>query len=146
LLPGVHDVTMETVKEHFGRFKKSDRRLKLFAKLTEYIDALRKADCGQSVIIDGTFVMACVDEPDDIDIVLVLPADWDDRADLRPYQYNLVSKKSAKRDFGFDLIVVKLGSAREAEWINYFGNVNTKWREKFGWTADTHKGMLRVVL
>src|SRR5205809_42644 len=92
LLPGVHQVSMETVKDHFGKFQRSDRRMKLFAKLTEYLDAVKKADCGASVVIDGSFVMACIDEPEDIDVVLVLPADWDDAADLRPYQYNLVSK------------------------------------------------------
>ena len=59
----------------------------LFAKLTEYVDAVKKAACGQSVIIDGSFVMACIDEPDDIDLVLVLPPDWDMQADLKPYQY-----------------------------------------------------------
>jgi hypothetical protein len=87
LLPGVHDVTMDTVKEQFGRFQKSERRMTLFAKLTEYVDAVKKAACGQSVIIDGSFVMACIDEPDDIDLVLVLPPDWDMQADLKPYQY-----------------------------------------------------------
>ena len=47
LLPGVHDVTMEIVNEHFARFQKSDRRMTLFAKLVAYVDALKKAACGQ---------------------------------------------------------------------------------------------------
>jgi hypothetical protein len=146
LLPGVHDVTMDMVKAHFGRFQSSDRRLTLFAKLSEYVDAVKQAACGESVIIDGSFVMACIDEPEDIDLLLVLPDGWDDGAELKPYQYNLLSKKSIRKRFGFDVFVVAAGSADEAEWIEYFGGVNIKWREKFGWPDDTRKGLLRVRL
>ncbi|MBI3821553.1 MAG: hypothetical protein HY289_02615 [Planctomycetes bacterium] len=146
LLPGVHEVSLEVVKEHFGQFQRSDRRMTLFAKLTEYLEAVRKAGCGQSVVIDGSFVMGCVDEPDDIDLLLVLPVDWDDAADLRPYQYNLVSRRAIRKAFGLDVFIAKSGSAREAEWIRHFGGVNTKWREKWNWPADIRKGILRVLL
>ena len=146
LLQGVHEVSMEMVKEHFAKFQRSDRRMKLFGKLTEYLDAVKKAGCGESVIIDGSFVMVCVDEPDDIDVVLVLPVGWDDMADLKPYQYNLVSTKSVRKAFRLDVLAVKSGSGREAELIDYFSGVNVKWREKFGWPADSRKGILRVML
>jgi hypothetical protein len=146
LLPGVHEVSMETVKEHFGKFQRSDRRMKLFAKLTEYLDAVKKAGCGVSVVIDGSFVMACIDVPDDIDVILVLPIGWDDTEDIKPFQYNLVSKKSVRKTHGFDVFVVKPGSAREAELINFFSGVNVKWREKFGWPDNTRKGILRVMI
>ncbi len=45
---------MEMVKEHFGKFQRSDRRMKLFAKLVAYLDAVKKAGCGESVILDGS--------------------------------------------------------------------------------------------
>jgi hypothetical protein len=35
--------------------------------------------------VDGNFVMRCVDEPDDIDVVLVLAADWDLSAELQAF-------------------------------------------------------------
>jgi hypothetical protein len=146
LLPGVHEASPETVKEYFGNFQRSDRRMTLFAKLTEFLHAVKKAGFGQSVVIDGSFVMACVDEPDDIDLLLVLPPDWDDAADLKPYQYNLVSKQVVRRNFGFDLAVVKAGSADETGWIEFFGKVRDKWRQKFGWPEDTRKGIVRVQL
>jgi hypothetical protein len=146
LLPGVHEVSLETVKEHFARFQRSDRRLQQFVKLSEYLKELKKAQCGESVILDGSFVMACVDEPEDIDLLLVLPVDWDDAADLKPYQYNLVSKRVVRKNYQFDLFVVKAGSADEAEWIEFFGGVSGKWREKFGWPEDVRKGILRVPL
>src|SRR5262245_43049395 len=40
------------------------------------LEAITQAGCGTSVILDGSFVMACVDEPDDIDLILILPPDW----------------------------------------------------------------------
>jgi hypothetical protein len=146
LAPGVHEVTLETVEEYFGRFQRSDRRLELFAKLAQYLDALKRADCGVSIILDGSFVMACIEEPDDIDAILVLPADWDDAADLKPYRYNLVSKKAAKKTYGFDVITVLSGSVDEAQWIEFFSGVNVKWREQFGWPDGTRKGIVRVLL
>lgn len=146
LAEGVHDVTIETVKAHFGQYQHSDRRMTLFEKLSEYFHALKKVKCGQSLIIDGSFVMACVDEPEDIDIVLVLPANWNHSADLRPFQYNLMSKKAVKRDFGFDVFVVDSGSVREAEWIKFFAQVSPKWSGCYGWPDDLRKGMLRILL
>jgi len=144
LLPGVHETTLEIVKETFGRFQRSDRRLKLFARLTDYIEELKKAEVGESLVIDGSFVMSCVDEPGDIDLVLVLPAGWDIQAELKPYQYNLVSKGRIRASHGFDLFVVLTGSAEETGWINFFGQVATKWSERFDWPTGLRKGMLRV--
>jgi hypothetical protein len=146
LLPGVHEVSLETVKQHFGQFQRSDRRPTLFAKLTEYLNAVKKAGCGHSVIIDGSFVMACVDEPDDIDLVLVLPSDWDTQAEVKPFQYNLVSKRAVGRTYPIELFVVKCGSIDEARWIEYFGQVNPDWTKQFGWPNDLRKGILRIHL
>lgn len=146
LLPGVHDVSMDTVKEYFGKFQKSDRRPNLFAKLEAYVEAVKKAACGSSVIVDGSFVMGCIDEPDDIDLVLVFPHGWDMQATLRPPQYNLVSNKAVRATYGFDMFTTESGSGEETGWIDFFGGVNLKWRDKFGWPPDARKGILRVML
>ncbi len=90
--------------------------------------------------------MGLVDEPNDIDLVLVLPADWDLQADLRPYQCNLISKRMLKKAYGFDVFVVKSGSTGEAKWIDFFGQVEPKWATHFGWPDDLRKGILRVAL
>ncbi len=47
----------------------------LFHKLKAYVGEVKNADCGSSVIVDGGFVMGCVDKPEDIDLILVLPSD-----------------------------------------------------------------------
>jgi len=146
LPPGVHDVSLKVVEELFGRFQRSDRRPRLFRKLRDYLAAVKRADCGSGVIIDGSFVMGCVDEPDDIDLILILPAHWDEAADLKPYQYNLVSKRRVKREFGFDVAVVRPGSEREREWVSFFSQVNMKWCSQLGWPDKLTKGMVRVTL
>jgi hypothetical protein len=146
LIPGVYDVSMDDVKEHFGQFQRTDRRPTLFAKLVEYLDALKRAGIGGSVIVDGSFVMANIDDPDDIDLVLVLSAGWDMQADLRPYQYNLVSRRGVRKATGFDLLVVVSGSTREKEWIDFFGQVDPKWSKQFAWPKSLRKGILRVLL
>lgn len=100
LPPGVHEASWEVVEEQFARFQRTDRRLKLFGKLRDYAREVKRSGCGTGIVIDGSFVMPCVDEPEDIDVILVLPADWDLSADLKPYQYNLVSKRRSSRGTG----------------------------------------------
>jgi hypothetical protein len=147
LLPlGIHDASLKEVEEAFGRFQRSDRRPELFRKLSDYIKALRQAEIRGSLILDGSFVMACVDEPGDIDLILVLPTDWDWSADVKPYQYNVVSKRRVRRNFGFDVFVVSVGSADEMEWRRFFSGVDTKWCKLFGWPLDSKKGLPRVQL
>ncbi len=141
---GVHDASLEDVREHFGGFQKSDRRMKLFAKLRDFLAAVKKAECGNWVLLDGSFVMGCVDEPEDIDLVLVLPEAWDLTADLKPYQYNLVSKRRVKKEYGIEIFPVRPGSVEEQKWVAFFSQVNVKWCQQFGWPADATKGLLRV--
>jgi hypothetical protein len=143
--PGVHDATLEEVDQYFGRFQRTDQRITLCKKLKEYVVALRSAEINCSLILDGSFIMIGVDEPEDIDLVLVLPEDWDTNADLRPYQYNVVSKRRVRQAYRFDLFAVRKNSPEEQEWIAFFGHVNLKWCTMFGWPEDTTKGLVRVV-
>src|SRR5262245_1676341 len=90
LVPGTHDATPAEVERAFARFQRSDRRITLFAKLRAYLAELRQTGWACHVILDGSFVMPMVDEPNDIDVILVLPADWDLTRELRPFEYNVV--------------------------------------------------------
>jgi hypothetical protein len=145
LLPrGIHDASLEEVEEALGRFQRSDRRPTLFRKLCDYLTALRTSNCGDSVIVNGSFVMRCVDEPDDIDLIVVLPRAWDTSADLKPYQYNLLSRRRMKKDVGFDVFPVVPGSPQEQEWVSFFSAVSPKWLIEFGWASGAEKGLVRV--
>jgi hypothetical protein len=146
LVSGVHDTTLEVVEEHFSRFQRTGRRIKLFGRLCDYLAAVKKAGCGNAAIIDGSFVMACIDEPEDIDLILILPPEWDETAELQPYQYNLVSKKRVKQEFGLEVFPVAAGTPDEQKWIVFFSQVNPKWWKLFGWPKDSKKGLVRVTL
>lgn len=90
--------------------------------------------------------MGCVAEPEDIDLILTLPEKWDVSAELPPYQYNLVSKRRVKQEYGLEIVVVGEGSVDEEEWVAFFSGINLKWRERFDWPIDVRKGLARIRL
>jgi hypothetical protein len=143
LLPGIHDATLETVRERFGCFQHSDRRCKLFAKLMEYVVEAQRAGC--EIIVDGSFVMSDIDEPDDIDLVIVYPENWDMRTELKPFEYNLISRRSVRKKFGFDVFAARANSPEWRQWIEFFSKVNPKWCQPYKIPAGTCKGLVRVV-
>ena len=145
LAPGIQDATLEEIDRHFARFQKTDKRIKLFDSLRAFLGEVARAFIGCQVIIDGSFVMPCVDEPGDIDLILVLPADIDLSGDFKPHQYNLVSARRVKTEFKFDCRTVNAGSAAEQEWIEFFSQVDVKWCRQFGLPADSKKGLVRVL-
>ena len=59
-----------------------------------------------SLLIDGSFVTS-EPAPNEIDLVLVLSRSHDVAADLPPGHYNLVSRSSVRRDYGFDIVAVR---------------------------------------
>ena len=44
---------LEEVEALFARFQKTDRRLTLFTKLAAYVSEVKRAGCGNAVILDG---------------------------------------------------------------------------------------------
>src|SRR5271166_565531 len=82
LEPGVHDATLEEIERHFAL---SGRRMELFRKLKQYVADVKLTTWACTILIDGSYVMPPVVEPNDIDIILVLPADWD----LSPTNFRL---------------------------------------------------------
>lgn len=143
---GIHDATMEEIRELFGEFQRSVRRMRLCDKLEEYVRELRSANLGQFLVVDGSFVMGCVDEPEDVDVVLVMAATWDMPSELRPFQYNLLSKRMVKKKFPFDVFIVREGSGEEKSVVDLFSKVNTKWYERFGFPERSTKGLVRIAL
>jgi hypothetical protein len=139
---GVHDCTIEEIDRAFGRFQRSDRRIKLVARLRAYLDDARGSGLVAAVIVDGSFVTA-KDEPEDIDLLIILKPDisWDS---LRPFEYNAVSKRMVKQTFHFDALVHAEGGARYREALDFFMRVNPD--KHAGFTSRTRKGVVRVQL
>lgn len=137
-------MTLDEVEELFGRFQRTDRRSKLMERLRSFVKAVRDADDRIQIFVDGSFIMSKIDEPGDIDVVLVLPAGWDFEADLRPFEYNVVSKRMVRRLHGFDMLVGVEGEESAAKAIDFFGQVNVKWLEPLGIPTGMTKGLVKV--
>ena len=92
---GIHECTMEEVDQLFGRFQKSDRRLRLTQTLRAFIEAARQSGIVSAVVIDGSYVTIKA-KPNDIDVMLVLRRDVFRGLELTPTQYNLRSMRMVR--------------------------------------------------
>ncbi|HEX5104318.1 MAG TPA: hypothetical protein VFV87_10935 [Pirellulaceae bacterium] len=137
LPPGTHDCTLAEIEARFGQFQRSDRRCVLFSRLASFIREVGKVEFAIAVVIDGSFVTA-KDEPNDIDLVLILSESHDFAAELRPFEYNIVSKKRILREYGFDIVIDGAGTVAMRKHLDFFSRV----RER----ADILKGLLRVMI
>lgn len=137
LPPGVHDCREDEIKVRFGSFQVSSRRPQLFARLEAYLSEARASQIVSSVVVDGSFVTGKPD-PNDIDLILELSEGHDFGADLRPDEYNVVSKLRVHRRFGFDLLVARANSVEYKRWTEFFQQVRLE--------PGRQKGILRVRL
>jgi hypothetical protein len=120
LLPeGIHEATREEFEERFVYFDRSDRRFRVYEQLAELLDSVEKSTAILRVLIAGSFVTDKA-EPNDFDCVLVV----DPRVvgqSLKPFEYNLVSRRAARRRFGGDVVPEVEGSRSLAEYLGFFG-------------------------
>ena len=137
LPPGVHFCTLEEVGERFGRFGMTNQRRELFARFEDFVDDVRLTGMAHSIVIDGSFVTAA-DHPGDIDVILVMAETHDFGAELRPFQYNVLSRRRVRRRFGFDLLVAGANSPQLVEFVAFFQQVRGR--------ADVAKGILEIDL
>jgi hypothetical protein len=145
LPPGMHEATLDEVEETFGRFQRTDCRMTLFRKLKAWVAAVKRTGWECVILLDGSFVMGPVDEPNDIDVILVMPRDWDLTADLRPFEYNVVSKRYTKREYSIEVYPVLPGSGAEQQFMDLFAQVRIEWCQQFQWPPDSKKGIVRIV-
>lgn len=145
LEPGTHEATLAEVEQAFARFQRTDRRIALFSKLKRYLAELKQTGWVCQVILDGSFVMPMVDEPNDMDLILVLPADWDLTRELRPFEYNVVDKAFTKREYRIEVFAVPEGSEEHGRAQRLFERVRLEWCRLFGWPDETKKGLVRIV-
>jgi hypothetical protein len=135
LPPGVHDASVEEIRSRFGTFQGSDRRPRLVEKLEQLLAEARQTGLVVAVIVDGSFVTA-TPKPDDIDLILLVRPGHDFSADLRPPEYNVLSRRRVRKRYGFDMMIAADGSELAAEYVKFFAQV----RER----RDARKGMVSV--
>jgi len=132
---GIHDCTLLEIKERFGAFQRTDQRCRLFERLEKLLREIHSTGMFQAVIVDGSFVTG-VDDPHDIDLILVVPPTHDFAAELRPLEYNVLSKQQIRRQYGFDAIVARADHPELARFIDFFGQVRLR--------PGVSKGLLRL--
>jgi len=138
LLPvGIHDATLEVLRERFGMFQESDRRPKLYARLVELVRVMQTSGLFAELLIDGSFTTAKA-APNDIDLVAVLKPGHNFERDLPMSEYCLVSRALLRRRFGFDVVVAERASAVYKRYVDFFSGV----RE----APNLKKGLVRLTL
>jgi hypothetical protein len=134
---GIHDCRFDEAARRFGAFQGSDSRPRLWAKFTQFMREAKASGLVQVVLIDGSFVIR-IPDPNDIDLVLVVPASHDFSADLPPAQYNIFDQKRVRRRFELDIVVVK-NASENLEWaIAFFHQIRQQ--------PGIKKGILRLTL
>jgi len=134
---GIHPCTLDEAKARFGAFQGSDRRPMLWAKLREFLREVEASAIVEAVLLNGSFVSGKPD-PNDIDLILVVPAAHDFSVDLAPVEYNVLSKRRVFRRYGFDVLVARAGSDRLRRYVEFFQQVRL--------APGQRKGILRLVV
>jgi hypothetical protein len=134
---GIHDCALVEVKAVFGCFRGSDQRPRLFSKLEAFLSEVANSSLIVAVLLDGSFVTAKPD-PNDIDLLVVVPSGHDFSADLSTSDYNLLSKNRARRLFGFDVLVAAEDSEQYYRYVRFFQQIRFE--------PALRKGILRLRL
>ncbi len=140
---GVHECTFEELSEAFGRFWRTDQRIRLTERLRDFVDAARRSGIISAVVVDGSYVTA-KEVPGDIDIIVAYRPDFDLRQELRPFEYNVLSKGAVRRIYRFDAFVLPDGGDEYRLWVEFFSRVRPDDPDLP--TSRSRKGLLRVVL
>jgi hypothetical protein len=98
---------------------------------------LELLDCVEAVLVDGSFVTVTPD-PNDIDLVAVVGSSYDFSTDLPLVVYNVLAPQRVRKQFGFDMLVVKNDSENLEQAIAFFQQVKQR--------PGIKKGILRIKL
>ena len=138
LLPeGIHDCSLGEIEARFGSFQGTDHRPRLWAALRAFLRELKAAGLGSALLVNGSFVTA-KPAPEDIDLILVLPAGHDLSRDLSPAEYNVLSSQRVRRRHKLDLLVTRADSDQYRRYLSLFQQVRLE--------PSKTKGILRIQL
>jgi hypothetical protein len=115
---GHHPATWEEVVARFGGGSGSRRAL-LTAKLLELRDALRACGVVGVLLLNGSYVSA-KEEPGDFDLLLIGPADIQERKDASPELSVLLDSQEVERRYGCSLFYISSESSA-------LGDIITLW-------------------
>ena len=101
-----------------------------------YIQELRSTGKAAGLIVDGSFVTGTA-QPNDIDLILILAANHDFSAELRPFEYNALSRRRVRKRYAFDVLVARTDSPELVEYIEFFQQIRGE--------PSFRKGILKVL-
>lgn len=134
---GIFTCSLEEIEEHFGRFRGTDRRPNLTIKLIEYMRELRSANVAKSVIINGSYITD-IDQPNDIDVLLILKDDIDLSQPFPPFIKNTFNKIYIKGHYKLDFKFGFENHRSTEEIISLYSKVKGQ--------PDKEKGLLKIIL
>jgi hypothetical protein len=129
---GIYDCTMDEAAQRFGVFQSSARRPQLWDKFIEFMREAESCELIDAVLLNGSFVTA-ENEPNDIDLVVIVSSDHDFSAEFQPSEYNVLSKRQVHRRFGFDLLVARSESEEYRRYLEFFQQVRLEPGRKRGY-------------
>lgn len=117
---GIHPATMEEIRARFARFRRSDRRIRLFNCFAAYVEAARTTHVVVHLYLVGSYVTN-KDEPNDIDLLIIFSEEIVFQR-IRPAEYNLIHKNGIRRVFGssIDAQPVQANSPLAEEMLQFF--------------------------
>lgn len=118
LPPGIHRASIGEIERQFVKFDRSDRRFRIYAGLKRLIEEVRKLPFIQAMYLAGSFVSS-KPEPNDFDCLLTIDGESFPQ-ELRPFEYRIVSRRAAAKEFGGDVIAVVAGSELHWRYMDFF--------------------------
>lgn len=140
---GLHLCTIDEVDDTFGRFQRTDCRIRLTQKLRLLVEEAKRSGIVAALVIDGSYVTR-KNEPGDIDVIVALRPDLDLTPPLRPFEYDMQSKRRLKEKYRFDVKIAVDGSILYNDAVEFFGRVRQDDPDQA--TPRTRKGLLRIEL
>lgn len=111
-------VSWDEFAKRFAVFKKSNQRILIVESLHKLFLEAKKSGIVKRFLVAGSLVSSR-DEPNDFDCILVLDQLILEQR-LPPFQYNLVSRRMAKRLFKGDVVPVLESSAAMQNYVEFF--------------------------
>jgi hypothetical protein len=115
---GIHRASLDEFRERFAQFQRSDRRIRIFEQLQRLVADAKASSIVRRIIVAGSYVTAKA-EPNDFDCILIMEFSVLTKT-LTAAEYNLVSRRAARRMYGGDVVPVLPGSEEYFQYLDFF--------------------------
>jgi hypothetical protein len=147
LLPqGIHEATLEEVRDSFVEAENRDRRGDIWEGFSSYLEFLRNFDPISIIYLDGSY-MTSKEKPQDIDVIVELPSPQDFQAiSDDPRSSRLFKKKEMKRRFRTDPWPHYPGIPPESRILDLFQRLRHSTAHDLGLPPTHRKGIIKVAI